>query len=217
MVVCKEDLIEIREKRKMPRTEEANQRIRDERKRQIVHVAVRVFARQGVAATKMADIAAEGEMSQGLFYRYFSNKEEILVAIMERGMESTMRLGKEAMELPLGPVERLRWLVGQLVRGLWNSPEYGLVMQDVLTSQATPEVIREQGLKLALEFQSLLHRLIVEGQEAGEIAREDDAMELTVMIGACIEGLTTARAYAYAPELVNPNTDIIMRLLKRTP
>lgn len=195
----------------MPRSEEANQKIRDERRQQIIRVAVQVFARQGLFATKIADIAAEGDMSQGLIYRYFTSKEEIFSAIVERGMESTLLMGQEAMEQPGGPMEKLRWLVHQLVGGLWDSPAYGLVMLDALTSQAVPEAIRDQGLKLALEFQSVLYRLIVAGQEAGEISREDDAMELTTMVGACIEGLTTTRAYY--PQNRRPNPDIILRLL----
>jgi len=195
----------------MPRSEEANQKIRDERRQQIIRAAVQVFAQQGLTAAKIADIAAEGDMSQGLIYRYFASKEEIFAAIVERGMESTLRMGQEATEHPGRPMEKLRWLVRQLVRGLWDSPAYGLVMLDALTSQAVPEAIRDLGLKLALEFQSVLYHLIVEAQEAGEISREDDAMELTVMVGACIEGLTTSRAYTQDR---SPNPDLILRLLK---
>ncbi len=56
----------------MPRTEEANQRIREERRGQILDAAARVFARKGLAGARIADIAAAGEMSQGLIFRYLS-------------------------------------------------------------------------------------------------------------------------------------------------
>jgi AcrR family transcriptional regulator len=59
---------------------------------------VLVFARQGLAATKIADIAAAGEISQGLIYRYFTSKEEIYAAVLERAMQSTLRIGREALE-----------------------------------------------------------------------------------------------------------------------
>jgi AcrR family transcriptional regulator len=41
-----------------PRTEEVNERIRDEQREKILDAARRVFARKGFAATKMADVAA---------------------------------------------------------------------------------------------------------------------------------------------------------------
>ncbi|MBX5450208.1 MAG: hypothetical protein IRZ24_09085, partial [Thermogemmatispora sp.] len=36
----------------MPRSEQANQQIRDERRRQILHVAAEIFARRGLAETR---------------------------------------------------------------------------------------------------------------------------------------------------------------------
>ncbi|HVB20536.1 MAG TPA: helix-turn-helix domain-containing protein [Ktedonobacteraceae bacterium] len=64
-----------------PRTEETNQHIRDEQKRKILDVAAKVFARKGYAATKMADIATEAEISYGLAYHYFSNKKTIFLPL----------------------------------------------------------------------------------------------------------------------------------------
>lgn len=50
----------------MPRTEESNQRIRDEQTRKIITAATKFFAHKGLAATRMADIAAEAGISYGL-------------------------------------------------------------------------------------------------------------------------------------------------------
>src|SRR5258707_14679243 len=69
----------------MPRTEESNQRIREEQKRKIIIAATKVFARKGLAATKMADIAKEADISYGLLYHYFDTKELIFKATVERG------------------------------------------------------------------------------------------------------------------------------------
>ncbi|HEX9067280.1 MAG TPA: helix-turn-helix domain-containing protein, partial [Ktedonobacterales bacterium] len=68
----------------MPRTEEANERIRKERKELVFQAAARVFARRGLADTKVADIAAEAGMSHGLAYRYFETKEELFAAVVKR-------------------------------------------------------------------------------------------------------------------------------------
>lgn len=61
----------------MPRKSELNQELRDARKEQILKAALIVFARRGMVATKISDIAKEAGLSHGLVYHYFNSKEEI--------------------------------------------------------------------------------------------------------------------------------------------
>ncbi len=72
----------------MPRTEEANQQIREEQRDKILSAAANVFARKGNAAT-MADVASEAGVSQGLAYRYFESKEEIFTTLIKQAAESS--------------------------------------------------------------------------------------------------------------------------------
>jgi len=52
-----------------PRSALANQQIKDARRQLHVRAARRVFARNGLAATRISDIAAEAQVSQGLTSR----------------------------------------------------------------------------------------------------------------------------------------------------
>jgi len=52
-----------------PRSALANQQIKDARRQLLVRAARRVFARNGLAATRISDIAAEAQVSQGLTSR----------------------------------------------------------------------------------------------------------------------------------------------------
>jgi TetR/AcrR family transcriptional regulator, transcriptional repressor of aconitase len=57
---------------------------RDARRRQIAQAALRLFARQGLQATSVADIIAESGLSTGAIYGNYRNKDEIVqVAIAE--------------------------------------------------------------------------------------------------------------------------------------
>jgi len=49
-----------------------------DRKSIIIDGALQVFSNKGYASTRMADIAKEAEMSYGLVYHYFENKENSL-------------------------------------------------------------------------------------------------------------------------------------------
>jgi TetR/AcrR family transcriptional regulator, transcriptional repressor of aconitase len=72
----------------MPRVSQAHL---DARRQQIVDAARACFARQGFARTSMADIVGESGLSNGAIYRYFTSKDEIVVAVCEQGTEALPR------------------------------------------------------------------------------------------------------------------------------
>src|SRR5262249_24086924 len=131
----------------MPRTEEANQRIREQRREQILDIASRVFAHKGLTGTRIADIATEGAMSQGLIFRYFASKEEIFAAVPAKALQSATSLAQEALRQPCSPLEKLRWLLQISLAGMWRKPDYALVVLHALNSESTPQEMREQVLE----------------------------------------------------------------------
>ena len=56
----------------------------DARRQQILDAARARFARDGFARTSIADIVAESGLSIGAIYRYFTSKNEIVVAVCEQ-------------------------------------------------------------------------------------------------------------------------------------
>jgi AcrR family transcriptional regulator len=73
-----------------------------DRGRIIIDEALKVFSQKGYADTRMADIAKEANMSYGLIYHYFENKEKLFDAIVEewwRGFYDELeRLKKSPMQ-----------------------------------------------------------------------------------------------------------------------
>ncbi|HLX38890.1 MAG TPA: TetR family transcriptional regulator [Ktedonobacteraceae bacterium] len=58
----------------------------------IIEAAVRVFARSGVSAATLDDIASEAEVTKGALCWHFHSKDELLTAIVERyGPQSILR------------------------------------------------------------------------------------------------------------------------------
>lgn len=58
-----------------------------EKRRQILAAARDAFSANGFHAASMAEIAARAGMSVGHIYRYFENKEAVIVAIVEADLE----------------------------------------------------------------------------------------------------------------------------------
>ncbi len=58
-----------------------------EKQENIINTALELFAQYGVEATSTSKIAKAAGVSEGLIFRHFTNKEGLLHAILERGME----------------------------------------------------------------------------------------------------------------------------------
>src|SRR5579871_4991616 len=96
--------------RTMPRTAAANRQIRDAQRARILEAAWAVFAQKGRAAT-MADVAAAAEVSYGLAYRYFANKEALYQALVEESLQASAAYLERCMERSGTPRERLIALI----------------------------------------------------------------------------------------------------------
>jgi len=57
---------------------------KEQRRKQILDAAVRVFIRKGYEPATMKDIVEEAQMSRGWIYLYFQSKEEIFEALVEQ-------------------------------------------------------------------------------------------------------------------------------------
>lgn len=84
-----------------PRNIEKDQKLRDERQRQILEAAMHVIARRGLPATKIADIAATAGISVGNVYKYFRSKEDIFQALVESGQKEYREFVEQAQQMPV--------------------------------------------------------------------------------------------------------------------
>ena len=76
----------------------------------ITEAAETVFARQGYAAAKMADIAAEAGVAAGTLYNYFASKEEVFQSIIQRGADQFGAVVVNARRIE-DPLARIRHLM----------------------------------------------------------------------------------------------------------
>lgn len=66
---------------------ERKEREKEQRRQDIIDAAERVFFSKGYENATMADIARSAELSKGTLYLYFTNKNELCMAITIRGLD----------------------------------------------------------------------------------------------------------------------------------
>lgn len=199
----------------MPRSTEANQRIRDAQRAKILECARRVFARKGMAAT-ITDIAAEAGVSLGLAYRYFADKEAILYELVKQTVPDDSGGFQKLVEMPGTPGERLATLITSIVgaRGQREPLEAHQVILHALDAGGMPQELREMLVKRYHLLLDTMRQLIVEGQATGEVA-PGDPDQLVAVVSACLDGLTRwalqnpAQFRTYVPD-----AQIILRLFQ---
>lgn len=76
----------------MPRSEEQNKKIRENRRQTILDAALHEFAEDGYSSASISKIAKHAGISKGLVYNYFESKEEILTTLILEGFEPVIKV-----------------------------------------------------------------------------------------------------------------------------
>jgi len=71
-------------------------RRREQTRLDLLEAAMRVIARKGFHATRIADIAGEADVGLGTFYLHFKTKIEIFRELIERGANELLELTRQA-------------------------------------------------------------------------------------------------------------------------
>lgn len=147
-----------------------------ERKQQLLDAAARLFAEQGYAATRVADIVEAAGVAKGLFYWYFENKEALF---RDLATEIRHRLRRQqAAAMDEGAPAMLRLLQGAVasVRFMAENASFFSLLE--VEGRNVPDVLR-QGTEQHLHDVELL---IVDGQEDGTVTDSDPADLLALAV-----------------------------------
>lgn len=179
--------------------------VSEERRSQIVQSAMQVFARMGFAKTRMADVAAESGLSKGLLYWYFKSKEEIIIAIADllfsgefskmQGLSIENQTARacldDFLEIFLEDMNSIRKVAPVIYEF------YALAFRNAAIRKVMQEYLRR--------FMVFLEPIVQYGMDHGEFI-PGDARQVTIAIGAVLEG--TMLLWAYAPDIIQPEEQL---------
>jgi AcrR family transcriptional regulator len=82
--------LDVRKQRVRPTREETSERI--------LAAAIAVFLEQGIAAASVESIVAHAGLTRGAFYSSFANREELVVALLQRHVSSSIERNRRLAE-----------------------------------------------------------------------------------------------------------------------
>lgn len=93
------------------------QREATEEVERILSAAITVMQRASPDAPRVSDIVAAAGVSNKAFYRYFAGKDDLMLAVMERGVSLVVSYLEHQMAKEKTPVGRItRWISGSLAQ-----------------------------------------------------------------------------------------------------
>jgi AcrR family transcriptional regulator len=159
-----------------------------ERKQQIVDAAAELFAANGYAATRIQDICRRAGVAKGLFYWYFSTKQELFAELV-RTMRLRLRKAQAAaMDPAADPLTKVRQGTEASVRFNLDHAGYFSLLDVERSDAAHAELLRE-GSEIYLRDVVVLIRA---AQDAGLAAADVPAEALAHGVLGAVSSLTFA-------------------------
>ena len=180
----------------MARNQQQNEKMREERKEQILLGALHQFATKGLFATKIKDIAKAVGMAQGLVYHYYKSKDEIYVELIKNALDKMNTAVFSLKEMPLPPHEKIRMAIEQLLQTIESSNDFTQTCR-LIAHATNSTAIPENAKKLIEEKRDIPYReiakIMAHGQKEGTIIKADPN-ELAIIFWTFINGLAIYKA-----------------------
>ena len=195
------------------------ERIKNLRKTAILEAAKVVFARYGIDAAKVEDIAARAGVSKGLVYFYYKGKEDLLFNLLKEEFDKLHNFIDEIRRTNLEFTAKLQRLVSGVLEYFEENREFFCIFtpgRGGFTRERRPQLIKRILPRYMKTF-DLLSELLQEGIDHG-VLRPIDPMFMAHILQGIVHALVVQWLLAkdlslkeYAPLVV----DIFMEGVKR--
>lgn len=157
----------------------------------ILTAAADVLQRKGYESTTMKDIAAEVNLTAASLYHHFKNKDMLLLAVLEAGIDLVISRIEPVVNSNQPCADKLRQMITAHVVSLTENTAVGAAMVfeiRTLMSNGTHDddfMARRRAFFQKRDFfESLFRRVIQDGVNRGEFRPVDVAIFTKTMLGA---------------------------------
>lgn len=151
-------------------------------KRRILKAATEEFAAKGLEGARTDEIARRAGANKRMIYHYFSSKEGLFQAVLEkayadiRGSEKRLRLTRR------DPVEAMAQLVGFSFDWFKRHPEFAKLLNEENLYQGAHVRASTRARALNMPLVDMIGELLERGAELGKFRRGVDPVQLYISI-----------------------------------
>lgn len=154
-----------------------------ERRDQLLDCAAGLFAERGYHPTSVSDIVATLGVGKGVFYWYFSSKEELLTELLKASNHALRKRQEQAIGDEPDPVERIRLGIRASLGWFQEHRDHFSILQFAATDETfAPVLARNRDIAIADTI-----RHLKDGIVEGRIADQDPEMLAHAIHGVVAE------------------------------
>jgi len=177
-----------------PRTPQENQRLREERRVQILETALQFFAEQGYYNTKMSDIADQLGLAKGTIYWYFDSKEDLFNRAFRHEFEKLAQpLFEKALQQDLSPAEKLLAIAQASLEMLSDFEDLVFIMFQAMTTPQLGEMLTHDFKEYYEQFGQIIIPLFEETGESDPAGAA--SLFFAVLDGLMLQSLIQANLF----------------------
>jgi len=185
----------------------------DDKRSRILQAAVKVFARRGYFASRVADVARRAGVADGTIYLYFRNKEDILVSLFDEVMSEHLEGKQREVEPGSDAPARLRAVAQRHLGLLGRNRDLAVVFQ-VELRQSTKFMERFTASWLQ-DYFALIAEIIEQGQREGTLRADLPVKVATKAFFGVLDEMVTSwilsRKQYDLVALAGPVVDLFLR------
>jgi AcrR family transcriptional regulator len=184
----------------------------------IREAAIHMFARKGIGAATMQDVAAEAGLSAGAIYRYYPSKDILLRAIyaqLRAENEALFTLAAQGATSPLETLLNTGRVVGERLRS--ESVREGNILQleAILDDARRSDDLVAESRQLRRAYLALTERVLRQAQITGGLDPEIDTQGLAIMFLACMIGVQVLALEVEDAREMEPVLQVFTEMLRR--
>lgn len=176
-------------------TEERKAREKERRRNTIIDAAENVIFSKGLEQATMEEIAEKAELSKGTLYLYFKNKQDLYIAICERGSNMLNKRFSKIITADHTGIELIRLMGETYLDFVHNHPDYYNAFMYYETLKNTEELENSEMAQTCeenrREAMTYMIRALQIGMQDGTIDDSYDPKELAIVLWSCTRGITT--------------------------
>jgi AcrR family transcriptional regulator len=160
---------------------------KEEKKKAVLLAAREVFAKKGLAASTIDDVARQAGIGKGTIYEYFRSKDDIFFGLFEEMKQELHRRIFE-IEVSLPPKEKLRRLVTSALLAFEQWRDFGYILLDFWAMHKDGTSTRIRFDEIYDDARTNVSAVIREGIKTGDFRKVNPQHAASALI-AVFDGL----------------------------
>jgi AcrR family transcriptional regulator len=148
---------------------------------EILEAAASIFSERGYYAASMQDIADAVHLQKSSIYHHFSGKQEILLALLNAGLDLLIHEMEQVVSKSIPPEEKIRLAIESYLQTMIKYQDLSAVL--LLEYRSLDPALRKNHILRRDYFESLWRKLIEDGKRIGVFNSSEISITSKALLG----------------------------------